>query len=887
MAIRASSLAQSSPVAVQVRDMESPERTLEEYNAHFQTRYSQQPQLVARHRAMEERLLAHARTDAYLYKLIDIGLSLQPGVGRPRISFALSDSTLRMQVQPTINAVAGVMAHCSEQVANGCAPSRSLAYLAQLSPRPTIYSDDGCFTFAPYEDTGLLLSAVRPIEADPENFFSGQHGSEGCVVHSPLRSRTKEEVLDDFMNLRPEFLALYEGDVLIRLHTLDADEPVTVAKIHGNDGAFVVGPDGESQNVHITHANGLSHAVLEGDSLPGIIVRSVPETAGWETSGLFRAPWSSDGLGGPSVGHSEEELRAAARQMAIENGAVAFAPIPSAEKLPQSVESITEPVIDLRDPDEPPVARASEPIPQLGHLEQTMAPLSGDQTDSTSDAERVLQLIGRERLLNGLPAGLAKEMELRRQGQLSDLNVAELAIAVRGVEILRHHKDHLQRFGGPHHWAGGDTAVHWVTEQGFSPDFAGFPNTALRAFEKVPGPPNLPSLHDFQREAVAEIRALVREGSGRGLLSFPTGAGKTRTATHALIEAMREGELVGPILWVAESAELCEQAASAWSTNWRQIGPNAELTICRFWGNNDVDDHHDDYQLVIATEAKLRTSLIDDSSKDWLAKANAIVIDEAHRGVAPTFTALLKRLGMDHRTERIPVIGLSATPYRNTDAERTEALVNRFGQRRFDGLGEDPYSNLQQRRILATVQQRTIDGVEINLSADERAKLDQMKTLPPSVLKRVGRDRDRNQAILQSILNNQSEDLPALLFAASVEHAELLAGLLSVEGIRARAITGKTSKGARRHYVEEFRRGDVKVLTNFAVLTEGFDAPAAKSVYIVRPTYSWNLYQQMIGRGLRGPLNGGSDLCTIVNVADNLSRFGLELAYREFEYLWS
>ena len=55
----------------------------------------------------------------------------------------------------------------------------------------------------------------------------------------------------------------------------------------------------------------------------------------------------------------------------------------------------------------------------------------------------------------------------------------------------------------------------------------------------------------------------------------------------------------------------------------------------------------------------------------------------------------------------------------------------------------------------------------------------------------------------------------------------------------------------------------------------------------MRPTYSWNLYQQMIGRGLRGPLNGGSDLCTIVNVADNLSRFGLELAYREFEYLWS
>jgi superfamily II DNA or RNA helicase len=75
-------------------------------------------------------------------------------------------------------------------------------------------------------------------------------------------------------------------------------------------------------------------------------------------------------------------------------------------------------------------------------------------------------------------------------------------------------------------------------------------------------------------------------------------------------------------------------------------------------------------------------------------------------------------------------------------------------------------------------------------------------------------------------------------------------------------------------------------LTNYAVLTEGFDAPAIRAVYVARPTYSPNLYQQMIGRGLLGPLNGGKNECLIVNVRDNVAQFGEALAFTQFEYLW-
>ena len=60
------------------------------------------------------------------------------------------------------------------------------------------------------------------------------------------------------------------------------------------------------------------------------------------------------------------------------------------------------------------------------------------------------------------------------------------------------------------------------------------------------------------------------------------------------------------------------------------------------------------------------------------------------------------------------------------------------------------------------------------------------------------------------------------------------------------------------------------------------DMVFTKDLDVVSPL----LYQQMIGRGLRGPLNGGKERCLIVNVADNVLQFGEELAFRRFDYLW-
>jgi len=93
-------------------------------------------------------------------------------------------------------------------------------------------------------------------------------------------------------------------------------------------------------------------------------------------------------------------------------------------------------------------------------------------------------------------------------------------------------------------------------------------------------------------------------------------------------------------------------------------------------------------------------------------------------------------------------------------------------------------------------------------------------------------------------------------------------------------VSAETPRRLRHHYVKEFGKGNIKVLTNFGVLTQGFDNPKVNVVYVTRPVFSAAAYLQMVGRGLRGPLNGGTEECLIVDINDNLDNFpDLELVY--------
>ena len=509
------------------------------------------------------------------------------------------------------------------------------------------------------------------------------------------------------------------------------------------------------------------------------------------------------------------------------------------------------------------------------------------------DATRLLLAIGADVLRARLPRAVVDSVETI-EGELDDQGVAELALVLYGAQVLQEYTDVLEERGldPPTQWAGSRAAVAFARDLGFGVEYGGFENRSLERQLELEGPPEIGPLHDYQETVVDEIRELlVGTGGLRGLLSLPTGAGKTRVTIEALIDAMEAEELASPILWVAQTQELCEQAVETWSELWRAKGPRRRLTISRLWGSFEAQQVEHGEQVVVATEAKLDAGVFDKKAKayEWLSRAACIVVDEAHTSIGPSYTRLLEWQGMPRNQDRAPLIGLTATPFRGTNVAETKRLAARYGNRRLDLRalgGADAYPHLQQIGILSHVDHELLPGSEIRLSPEELKRLKDLRRLPDDAARRLAADTERNRTLLESITDLDA-DWPILLFCVSVEHANTMAALLSRAGHPAAAVSSETGKGLRRHYIDRFRRGDLRVLTNYNVLAAGFDAPRVRAVYIARPTYVPNVYQQMIGRGLRGPRNGGTERCLLVNVADNVEQFGEQLAFHEFDYLWN
>jgi superfamily II DNA or RNA helicase len=531
--------------------------------------------------------------------------------------------------------------------------------------------------------------------------------------------------------------------------------------------------------------------------------------------------------------------------------------------------------------------------------EQRRNQLRQDIAKTPDVLDKLLLAIGVEYLRSSVPTAALDGLRHNTGRELEDREVAQLALAVDGYAILQSHVSSLTRaqLGPPSVWAGKRNAREWVRELGFPIEFAGFSGERREAEMEVEGPPILGDLHDYQRSIADRVRQLLDPASEiqRGLLSLPTGAGKTRVAVQALVEHMSASDSDVRVLWVAETDELCEQASQTWSQVWRAKGrPGQPMTLSRLWASNEANER-DGNQVVVASLAKLDAVIKrnDGGWKEeygWLVGPAIIVVDEAHRSIGTQYTRTLSALGDTKRVAEMktPILGLTATPFRGFNARETEQLASRYHKNLLDEdvfPNDDVYAYLQDHGVLARIKQRELKGADLELTEAEVLHTTQMRRLPESVENRLGQHDARNAEIVRSVLD-LAEDQTALLFATSVENAKVLAALLTFHGVEARAVSGTTDPYARRRYVEDFKAKRIRVLTNYNVFTEGFDVPKVDAVFITRPTFSPNIYQQMIGRGLRGPLNGGKEEVLIVNVADNLTNFGEEFAFRHFEHLW-
>ena len=527
--------------------------------------------------------------------------------------------------------------------------------------------------------------------------------------------------------------------------------------------------------------------------------------------------------------------------------------------------------------------------------------------EQPTDAAKLLCAVGENALRHRLPSSLMNALEARGS-ELTGIKVAEAAIATFHSAALSEYRRALADLAPPKSWAGSQRAVEFVQSLGFAPEWAGERRVRRAPFVEVEGPFSLPKLHDYQQCIVDRITALLGSGrengaARRGMISLPTGAGKTRVTVQAIVQAIRDGIYAGGVLWVADRDELCEQAVEAWRQVWSGMGAAATpLRISRMWDQQPAPVATSELHVVVATIQTLHARLPkSDPVYRFISDFGLVVFDEAHRSIAPSYTSVMEEIGLTRRQrpDEPFLLGLTATPYRGHDESETARLVRRYGSNRLDSgafSSDHPVAvvrELQTMHVLAQADHEIIDGGDFSLVQAEVAEMESMPRpawLPRSVEERIARDTDRTLGIVDAYeihVANENPDWPTLIFATSVEHAQTVAGLLNTKGVKARAVSGSTDRAVRRSVVDDFRKGKITVLVNYGVFREGFDAPKTRAIVVARPVYSPNLYFQMIGRGLRGPKNGGSERCLIINVQDNIDNFNRELAFIDLDWLWA
>ena len=323
------------------------------------------------------------------------------------------------------------------------------------------------------------------------------------------------------------------------------------------------------------------------------------------------------------------------------------------------------------------------------------------------------------------------------------------------------------------------------------------------------------ALRQYQKDTLNDIIRSQRGGNKNILLQAATGSGKTVMASAFVKHMIEQNKNV---LFLAHRRELITQCSDKLTKEGIKHGIIMAGETAPFWHNTQV-----------ASIDTLRSRSITNKTEE-LPKADLVIIDEAHRSLSRTY---LKIIGMYADSQ---VLGLTATPIRS-DGKGLGYIFS-------DMVKAPSIATLIEQGHLVSCQYFAptipdLNGIQ-NYMGDYNAtelanRMDKPKLIGDIV------------SSWKKIANNKK----TIVFASSVAHSKNLAESFIDIGVKAAHIDGTTDHAERERVLNEFNNGDMKIICNCMVLTEGFDCPPAEVCVLARPTKSLGMYIQMVGRVLR------------------------------------
>ncbi|USD59486.1 DEAD/DEAH box helicase [Vibrio sp. SCSIO 43140] len=380
----------------------------------------------------------------------------------------------------------------------------------------------------------------------------------------------------------------------------------------------------------------------------------------------------------------------------------------------------------------------------------------------------------------------------------------------------------------------------------------------------------------------------------RLLIHLPTGAGKTRTAMNIAVEHLRcsPNNLV---LWLADREELCQQAFDEFGNAWRLCGVR-DTTVYGFYSSSSESLGGIDSGFIVAGLHTLNSIRDKDSRKLQLLyeelrkKVTLVIFDEAHKAIANTYQAVTEDF-VESDKFNARLIGLTATPGRTFGCESIESenykLAKFFHFNKISMAVSgfvSPIDYLVSNGYLAKA-----NFVSLNYLHSKVTGYNLQGEGARSTFQALADNQSRNKVLLETIKKEADSGKQVIVFACSVSHAQHLSTALNCLGITSASIDSKLDTSeSRRFKISQYKKGDIQVLTNFNVLTAGFDAPQTSVTVIAKPTNSLVEYLQMAGRAMRGTKSGGNKECWIYNVHDDIPEFqSINLAFEHWDQMWA